>query len=242
MGFKEIFGRFFTKNLYNHAWRCEICGKEKFDEDFLCEDCKKKLPYNNKYICFHCGRQTLEATQTCSTCGERLTAIDRGRSVFIYDGVIPQLIMRIKYYNKRYLLDFFVDKLAFLYLQNYLNADLVTYVPMSKKALEVRGYNQSELLAEKVAEKINLPLSHAVIKVKETKRQAKLKRKDRLKNLEGAFKVVDKKAVKDKAVVIIDDVTTTGATAQAVAESLKKAGAIKVYLLSVASTPPYDKY
>jgi ComF family protein len=242
MGIKEFFGKFFTNNLYNPAWKCEICGREKFDEDLLCEDCKKKLPYNNKYICFHCGRQTIAATEFCSTCGERLTALDRCRSVFVYKGIVTKLITRLKYNNKQYLVDFFVDKLAFLYWQNYFNADYITYVPMSEKAFLRRGYNQSKLLAEKVSKKTGVPLSDCVIKVKETKRQAKLNRKDRLKNLEGAFRVVNKANVKDKTFVIIDDVTTTGATAQAVAERLKKAGAIKVYLISVASTPPYDKY
>ena len=65
---------------------------------------------------------------------------------------------------------------------------------------------------------------------------------ERLKNLKDAFTLADKKVVKDKTIVIIDDVTTTGATAQTIAEKLKKAGAIKVYLLTVASTPPIDKY
>ena len=81
-----------------------------------------------------------------------------------------------------------------------------------------------------------------IIKVKETKRQATLSRDDRLKNLKGAFRVKNKKEIKDKTVLIVDDVTTTGATGEAVAEKLKKAGAKAVYLLTVASLPPKDKY
>jgi ComF family protein len=242
MGFKDAFARFFKKYLYNPAWKCSVCGKEIFDGKYFCDECEKKFPFNNKYICSHCGRQTVAATTYCSTCSEVLTAIDRGRSVFTYEGAIPGLIMRLKYYNQQYLVDYFGEKLAFLYLQNYFNADYLTYVPMTERAKADRGYNQSELLAEKVSELTGVPVSHCVVKVKKTKRQAKLKRKDRLKNLEGAFKILDKASVKGKTIVIIDDVSTTGATAQAAADKLKRAGAKVVCMLSVASVPPIENY
>lgn len=242
MRLKDFFGRFFKTHLYNPEWKCSACGKENFDGGYFCKECEKKFPYNDKYICAHCGRQTVAATEYCSTCAEVLTAIDRGRSVFSYEGDIPLLIMGMKYNNKRYLVDYFAEKLSFLYLQNYFNADYLTYIPMTEKAERKRGYNQSKLLAEGVSKRTGVPVSDCLIKIKETKRQAKLKRKERLKNLEGAFRVVNRSSVKGRAFVIIDDVTTTGATAQAVAERLKRAGATKVYLLSVASTPPFDKY
>jgi predicted amidophosphoribosyltransferase len=81
-----------------------------------------------------------------------------------------------------------------------------------------------------------------LVKKIQTKRQATLTREQRIKNLKDAFKVANKNLVKDKTLVIIDDVSTTGATAQAIAEKLKNAGAKNVYLISVASTPPIDKY
>ena len=116
------------------------------------------------------------------------------------------------------------------------------YVPMTEKALKKRGYNQSKLLAEALSLKTEVPVLDCVVKVKETKRQATLKRGERLKNLKEAFRVCDKKAVKDKTIVLVDDVTTTGATAEVIAERLKSAGAKLVYLITVASTPPIDKY
>ena len=113
---------------------------------------------------------------------------------------------------------------------------------MTEKAKRRRGYNQSELLAKSLSEKIGVPTLECLAKVKETKGQVTLRRSERFKNLIEAFRVTDKKAVKGKTVVIVDDVTTTGATAQALAELLKKSGALKVYLLTVASRPPIDKY
>lgn len=242
MGFIDLIKNFFKKNVCNSEWTCAVCDLEKFNKGVICEECEKKLPYNNEYICAHCGRKTLASTQVCSTCSEVLTAIDRGRSVFTYEGDIPRLIMGYKYYNNQYLTDFFAEKLSFLYFQNYFNADIITCVPMTKKAKNDRGYNQSELLARALSERVNVPFVECVVKVKDTKRQAKLKRRERLKNLEGAFKVTKKSLVNDKKIVIVDDVSTTGSTAQAIAVRLKNAGAIRVYLLSVASTPPIDKY
>ena len=98
------------------------------------------------------------------------------------------------------------------------------------------------MLAEEVSKITSVPLYDGIEKVKETKRQAKLNRQERLKNLEGAFRVFERAKIKDKEIVLIDDVSTTGATAQAVADKLKRAGAKRVYLITVASTPPFEKY
>ena len=105
-----------------------------------------------------------------------------------------------------------------------------------------RGYNQSYILAKGLSERLNVELFESVEKIKQTKRQATLTKKERQKNLVGAFKITDKKSVKDKTIVIVDDVTTTGATSEVLAERLKSAGARNVYLITVASLPPKDKY
>ena len=200
------------------------------------------MPFNDGYICANCGRKTLYAEKYCSTCKNALTAIDLGRSVFNYEKPISNLIMRFKYYNARYIKEYFAQRLFLLYTSNYFNADFIVYVPMTDTAKRKRGYNQSELLANALSEKTGVPVFNGLKKVKETKRQATLSRVERLKNLNQAFRITNKRELKDKTVVIVDDVTTTGSTAQAIAERLKKAGALKVYLLTVASRPPIDKY
>jgi competence protein ComFC len=113
---------------------------------------------------------------------------------------------------------------------------------MTEKSEKRRGYNQSKLLAEALSRFTEVPVFYGLIKKSETKRQVTLGRKERLKNLQDSFRVKDKKSVVDKTLVIIDDVTTTGATAEVIAEALKRAGAKTVYLITVASTPPIDKY
>ncbi len=242
MGFIDSIKKFFKKTVYNPEWTCALCGREKFNGGVLCEKCEREMPYNDGYICAHCGRQTISATEYCSTCMEVLTSIDRGRSVYTYEQSIASLIMGLKYFNKRYLVDYFAEKLSFLYFQNYFNADYILSVPSTDKAKRKRGYNQSELLAKAVSERVGVAYLDCLKKIKETKRQAKLNRKDRLKNLDSAFRVTCRSKVKGKKLVIVDDVSTTGATAEAIAKRLKKAGALRVYLITVASTPPRDKY
>lgn len=233
----------FEKAFFNSKWKCLLCGEEIFDESkSFCEKCEQGLPFNDGAICAHCGRKVIVSETYCSTCKGVLTSLDMCRSCFNYEKPISKLIQDLKYHNKRYLADYFSERLSLLYFKNYFNADAFVFVPMTKKALRKRGYNQSEILARKVSEKTNVPVLDCIVKTKDTKRQATLTRVERLKNLDNAFKIIDKKAVKDKSLVLVDDVSTTGATAQTIAHRLKRAGALKVYLITVASTPPKEKY
>lgn len=228
--------------FFHPSWRCNWCGVEIFKEEYFCEDCKSKLPYNDKAICGHCGRKLSVSSAYCSTCKNRIVNLDGCRSAFVYEKPIKSLIKQTKYERKLYLVELFAKYLAPLYFKSYFNADLICYVPMTKKALKNRGYNQSELLAQALSKHINVPVVDCIEKTKETKRQAKLNRAGRMKNLEGVFRVTDKSAVANKTVLIVDDVTTTGATAENIAKILKNANATRVYLLSVASVPSKEGY
>lgn len=242
MKIKEFFGKLLKKYFYNPNWRCLSCGKEIFENEKFCSACKSTLPYNDGAICEHCGRPVIAFETYCSTCKNVLVDLDKCRSPFVYAPPISALIKKAKYDRGIYIIDYFAEQLSLSYLQNYFNADYLTFVPMTEKAQKKRGYNQSKLLAEKLSELINVPVLDCIKKVKETERQATLGRADRLKNLDGAFRVFDKKSINAKSILIIDDVSTTGATAEVIAKRLKDAGARIVNLLTVASTPPIDKY
>ena len=233
---------FIKRYLFGVKWCCNNCGKEIFSGKYFCEKCEKQLPYNDGYLCEHCGRKLSMPLSYCSTCKNNLVDIDKSRSVFVYKEPISYLIQEAKYSNKRYLLEMFASFLEPIYQKNYFDADYLCFVPMTDKAFKKRGYNQSKILAEELSKRINVQVLDCLRKTKETSRQAKLNRKERLQNLKGVFKVVDKKSVADKSIMIIDDVSTTGATAQVIASILKDAGAKKVYLLSVASVPPREGY
>lgn len=242
MGLKQFFKNLLNKYFYNPNWKCLVCGKEVFEGQNFCDECMAILPYNDGPICDHCGRKVIAFENYCSTCKNVLVDLDVCRSAFSYAYPINKLIKDAKYNNCIYVIDYFAKVLSSVYFQNYFNADYLVFIPMTDDAQRKRGYNQSKILAEKLSERIDVPVLDCLKKVKDTKRQVTLGRAERLKNLDSAFRVVNKKSVVDKSILIVDDVTTTGATAEVVASRLKKAGAKIVNLITVASTPPIDRY
>jgi ComF family protein len=143
--------------------------------------------------------------------------------------------MRFKYGGEKYLREFFAEELKPVFLKHVGYADVIVYVPTTNKKVRQRGYNQGEVLAREFSKFSQIPVVDAIQKIKETESQVGLTLKERRENLKGSFKVVDKKAVKDKRVLIIDDVMTTGSTVETIAEKLKSAGAREVIVLTVAS-------
>jgi len=125
------------------------------------------------------------------------------------------------------------------YLTN-LNLDLkdftVVPIPLHKSRLRKRGFNQSEILAKTVSGKFNLPLElNALKRKRDNKPQIGMKNyKDRAINIENCFEVIDKNALKNKNIILVDDVYTSGATVKETVKSLKKAGVNKVIALVVA--------
>ena len=235
------FRAFIRKYFFNPHWRCAACGREIFGDEYFCADCEKALPVADGNICAHCGRKTDVPEDYCRSCKNRLTAIDKGRSAFFYDKPVSDLILKSKYGGGRYLLDMFAEYLAAVYFKNYFSADIICYVPMTEKAERKRGYNHSKLIALKFSELTGVKVGHCISKIKDTERQAKLTGRERAVNLAGSFRVTDKAAVRGKAVLLVDDVTTTGATAQEIGSVLKTAGAKTVYLITVASVPEVHK-
>lgn len=226
---------FFRALMFDKRWTCSVCGAEIFGEDYFCPDCLEKLPFITGERCAHCGRKTEQAETYCDTCKNFFVSVDVARSVFDFSGDVPMLIKRFKYKNGRYLAGVFAKDLAPMILKNFPKADVAVYIPMTDKAKRKRGFNQTELLAREVSALTGLPVSDALVKISETPRQALLGRNERLKNLEKTFKITEKGAFEGKRVLIIDDVTTTGATAETVAKLLKKKGAAEVYLATIAS-------
>ena len=195
LGFIRLVKKAVEKYFFNPKWRCNACGKEIFTDEYFCEDCLLKLPHNDLAICNHCGRKLISAQNYCSTCRERLVSLDKCRSAFVYEKPISTLIKKFKYSNGRYLAQLFAKYLSLVYFKNYFNADFLLFVPMTDKAKRKRGFNQSELLAQSLSQIINVPIVDAVKKVKETERQARLNKSERIKNLSSAFRVKDKKLI-----------------------------------------------
>lgn len=225
---------FIDKLLCPKNLTCNLCGKEVFNDQDFCEDCKKVLKLNDNIYCDCCGRQTNIPTKRCYSCSGEW-AIDKARSVFLYQGGAEKLIKDIKYGGKQFLTEILAEYLKDIYIKNYFAPDLITYVPMTLKAQQKRGFNQSRLLGENLAKITDNRCIGLLTKTFDTTDQKELTREERNKNLLKCFKVIDKKQIKDKRILLVDDVLTTGATAHAVAKTLKKAGAKSVYLITIAS-------
>ena len=218
--------------LFPKNYTCDVCGRETFGTN-LCGDCEKQVTFNNRDTCPVCGRMTLKP-EICRECKDRLPAFKKAISPLVYDGATIALMAKFKN-GSAYLKEYFADLIC-AKSGELPHVDCMVYVPMTKKSQKKRGYNQVKLLAEAVAKRTDIPLlKNCVIKVKDTAVQKGLSQKERESNLAGCFKITDKSAVDGKAVLCVDDVLTTGATAEEICKTLLKAGANSVYFATVAS-------
>ncbi len=217
-------------NLLFPQW-CVGCGKEG---DFICYSCRRSLPRIMPPLCPMCGRPQASGI-LCPGCVGWQAEIDGIRSPFRFDGVMRQAIYQLKYRNLRAL----VVPLAKL-LHDYLGTnpvpgEAVVPVPLHQKRLRERGYNQSSLLARELGKLINLPVvDSCLIRLRHAPPQARTSTVDkRRSNVAGAFTCRDQR-LQDKQVLLVDDVSTSGATLDACAGALKAAGATSVWGLVLA--------
>ncbi len=213
------------------AYTCELCGRETFGK-WLCADCEDEVSFNLGITCPQCGRRTQKA-QLCFDCKTKIPQYKIGVSALVYDGVVIRLIKGYKQ-GKRYLKDYFAQLLQ-PKISELPPFDAFVYVPMTKKRQKERGYNQSRLLAERLSQLFGIPVADVIEKVADTPDQKRLSAEERAENLKTCFKIKDRKACKGKTFLLVDDVLTTGATADAVCSKLKAAGAAEIYFAAIAS-------
>lgn len=222
----------------SHNDTCDLCGAEVFENERICARCKSALPHNNGAICPFCGRKTGEAG-ACLECKAKPLGVSKARSAFTHEGDAVRLVLSFKR-GKRYLYAALGELLLPVLLAEFAESKLLVGVPMTKKALKKRGYNQSYLLAEELARLSGKEYKEVAEKRRETEAQKTLGRAEREENLKGCFRIVDRRAVAGKSVLIVDDIMTTGSTASELAAVLKRAGATEVMLLTATSVTAKD--
>lgn len=210
--------------------------------------CLVQLIYSGDEHCVICNEYSEESEPLCTKCREKLRRCEESfyigtneekypvRSVFYYSNIVKELIIRLKYKN-----DFICGEILAKYMLEFvknskLQFDLISYVPMTKRALKNRGYNQSEFLANNLSRFLNIPVICTLIKIKETKDQIGLNGEERWNNMEKCFEVQENKSIRNKKILLIDDVITTGATAFHCARCLKEKGKNDVYILTIAKS------
>jgi ComF family protein len=189
--------------------------------EFFCVSCR--TPFQNAF--------PLDADGRCALCRFGLRGFDAAYCFGSYEGVLRELIHLYKYGRVKTLARPLGALLAAA-LPREECFDAVTPVPLHWRRQWQRGFNQSELLARTIARRCGVPVIHALKRVRPTVAQAGLSNTGRRRNVAAAFR--PRRAVEGKRILLIDDVMTTGSTAAACALALKRAGAAKVALLTVA--------
>jgi len=211
--------------------RCVGCGREG---DFLCGSCRDSLSQVIPPLCPHCGRPQPGAT-ICSGCLSSPGEIDGIRSPFSFDGVIRQAVYQLKYHNLRAVAPPLARLLYNYLLANPVPGNVLVPVPLHPKRLRERGYNQSALLARELGKLTSLEVvDGCLFRQQPTFSQARTSTvQERWSNVAGAFSCRDQR-LRGKSVLLIDDVTTSGATLNAGAAALKAGGAASVWGLALA--------
>ncbi len=217
-------------DLFFPPW-CIGCGREG---KYICDFCRQKLPLISPPICAICGRP-LTNEGTCPGCIEGPVIIDGIRSPFLFDGVIRKAIHEFKYRNLKAAAPLLASFLQDFLLENPIPGDVLVPVPIHRKRLRERGYNQSSLIALELSRMSGLPLiEDCLIRKVNTPPQVRTaSAMERHKNIADAFACVDQR-LQGKQVLLIDDVSTSGATLNTGAGALKTAGAASVWGLTLA--------
>lgn len=224
--------------VYPENVTCDLCGKElTADTRYnLCAACTEKMPSVRGHVCLNCGVSINDEADFCLRCQRTESVYKLNRSPLVYEGGAKGLIYALKFGGKKYIAKLLGAMMADTYLNSGMDAEIAVFVPMSDAEKKKRGFNQAELLAREVGERLGLPVLPALVKVKETSPQKELTGKERADNLKGCFSVAYADWIAGRRILLVDDVFTTGATANECARTLLKAKVRQVSVLTAAVT------
>lgn len=218
---------------------CLGCQK---DGSFLCDSCKSSLNFINP-VCFVCGRLSLLGNgiipgRTCQPCriGSRIYAY---LSPFSYDNRLVRDLIHALKYNRIKPISAILADLIYQYIDRikpvFQENSLVVFIPLHKSKRRVRGFNQAEIIANELGVKLGIAVEKEIlIKVQKTRPQIELNSQERRGNIKDTFSVINQGLVKNKTILLVDDVKTTGSTLEEAASVLKKAGARRVWAITLA--------
>lgn len=224
---------------------CRICGQALTNASRIpvCAPCLDGFARIVDPMCSCCGRPFVSevaaqaAEPLCRLCRVKFYAFDRARSFALYDDALIEAILLLKYEEVTRLGDWFAARLAEIVLRSPAEwrADVVVPVPLHHDRQRERGYNQAELIARPLGQRLGLKLESRLLeRTRPRPPQLVLSRTEHWKSVRGAYATREGLPVDNLRVLLVDDVLTTGATLDACARALKKAGAAQVLALTVA--------
>lgn len=220
---------------------CLLCDEPADSAHSLCVSCESELPWLGAR-CQICALPLPHAGLTCGGCLRRPPRFDRVEAPWRYAFPVDSLITRFKHQAKwplgRLLGELLSHHLLHAFDEGLTRPDLLLPVPLAERRQRQRGFNQAALLARWLGEQLHLPLQHHWLqRVIDTPAQQQLDAATRKRNLRRAFALAPASAVSGLHLALVDDVLTTGATAESLARLLKKAGAARVDIYCLARTP-----
>ena len=206
--------------------RCAVCGA---GGDQLCAACRERLPRLEPPLCDRCGAPTAWPVARCRECSGRRLAFASARAAVAYDDDVRRLVRAWKERGLRRLAVEAAEVLAGVLPPP--SSSVLTFVPPDRARSLQRGYHPAERLAQELGERWSLPVLPLVARTRPASRQRGLALADRRRNVAGAFAPASETP---RAVTLVDDVYTSGATAAAAASALRKAGARRVDVVTFA--------
>ncbi|MBA4272638.1 MAG: amidophosphoribosyltransferase [Pseudomonas sp.] len=225
------------KNVQN----CLLCDEPAEAEMPICVACEAEMPWLGEH-CQTCALPLPEAGLTCDGCLLEPPAYEQVAVPWRYDFPVDSLITRFKH-NAKWPFGHLLADVLSQYLQHRFDEDLprpdaLLPVPLAARRLRQRGFNQAAMLARWLSKQLDLPCEENVVhRIQDTSAQQDLDAKARKRNLRNAFALTSDANVKGRHLALVDDVLTTGATAQALARLLMNAGAARVDVYCLARTP-----
>ena len=238
--------------------RCILCDEILSPEEaekWIHKNCESKLYPVQAPVCMHCGRpfkrahdadckkaayldfnNSYEYCEECKSFAKSANySTTQGKALYLYRGDMKQTMYRFKYSNKREYAKFFAQQAVQKYGQWMKEKQIqaIVPVPMYLPKERKRGYNQAKCFAMELSKRTGIPVENSLVyRVKDTKAQKTLNPNERKNNLKNAFQI-GKSIVQYSHILVVDDIYTTGSTAQAVAEELIKQGVGHVYFMSI---------
>ena len=192
---------------------CGMCGE--INENYICNNCYENIKKIKKCVINEYNNRNFS----------------KHLYIFRYEGIIRNKIIEYKFEDKGYLYKMF----AKIILSDKKTCNFIIPVPISKKRKKKRGYNQSELVANELAQKLNQDIwTDIIIKKKDNKPQSELNKLERIKNVEDIYEINKPIEVKNKKVLLLDDIYTTGSTVNEIARKLKQNQTQEIGVITLA--------
>ncbi|WP_242971967.1 ComF family protein [Haloimpatiens massiliensis] len=210
---------YFLDIVYYSEEECVVCGKKLFQDLYLCINCRDKIKDCEESIKFKIYNKET-----------------RIYSALYYSPAVKKIVLGLKYKSDFRCGNILADYMIKIIKDKEIHFDMITYVPLNKENEKKRGYNQSRYLAKYIGEKFDKKVIDCLKKSKETRDQIGLNGKERWVNLKDSFKFIKGKNIKNKKILLVDDVITTGATAYYCVSELLKNNSDEIIVLTAAKS------